>query len=102
MATTKGKFRDAREDFDSDTFMKNVRNQKMGGYSRTKLPSDKNPEKYEIIKRLEKEKKAMQRKYMDEEDGKQKRQIKQKKRENTNWIKQYEYGMLDEDDYLDY
>jgi len=103
VATTKGFFKDAYADFDDDGFTRNdMRSQKMGGNLKTKLPPDKHPEKYETLKRLEREKKAMQRKLMDEEYGKQKRQIKQKKREITNWTKQYENGLLDEDDFSDY
>lgn len=103
VATTKGNYRDAYADFDEDDNPKNdARSQRAGGNVKTKLPPDRNSEKYEAIKRLEKEKKAMQRKLMDEEYGKQKRQVKPKKRSKTNWTKQYEYGMLDEDDFSDY
>lgn len=97
MATTKGNFKDAYADYDEDDYTR-----KMGGNVRAKLPPDKHPEKYETLKRLEREKKAIQKKYTDEEYGKHKRQVKQKKRENTNWIKQYENGLLDEDDFLEY
>lgn len=99
MATTKGYYKDAYADYDDDDYPKHHRT---GGNVKTKLAPEKLPEKYETLKRIEKEKKAMQKKLMDEEYGKQKRQVKQKKRENTNWIKQYEYGMLDEDDFSDY
>ena len=104
VATTKGNYKGAYADFDDDDYTRNdVRSQKTGGSVRAKLPPDKHPDKYETLKRLEREKKAMQKKYLDEEYyGKQKRQVKPKKRENTNWIKQYEYGLLDEDDFSDY
>jgi len=103
VATTKGFFKDAYADFDDDGFTRNdARSQKMGENLKTKLPPDKHPDKYETLKRLEREKKAMQRKLMDEEYGKQKRQIKQKRREITNWTKQYQNGLLDEDEFSDY
>jgi len=102
VATTKGYYKDAYSEYDDDYSRNDAKSQKIGGNVRTKLPPDKHPDKYETLKRLEREKKAMQRKLMDEEFGKQKRQMKQKKREKTNWTKQYEYGMLDEDDYSDY
>lgn len=102
MATTKGYYKDVYEDFDDDYPKNDVRSQKSGGQAKTKLPTDRHPDKYEALKRLERERKAMQKKLLDEEYGKRKHQTKQKKRSKTNWTKQYEYGMLDEDDFSDY
>lgn len=102
MATTKGYYKDAYEDYDNDYSNNDSRSQKSGGQVKTKHPPDKHPDKYEAFKRLEREKKAMQKKLVDEEYGRHKRQMKHKKNSKTNWTKQYEYGMLDEDDFTDY
>lgn len=101
MATTKGGYyKDAYEDFENDYMVS--RSQRSGGQVKTKHQTDRYPDKYETLKRLEREKKAIQKKLYDDEDERQKRQIKHKRSSKTNWTKQYEYGMLDDDDFSDY
>ncbi|CUH93736.1 hypothetical protein [Herbinix luporum] len=67
-----------------------------------KIPPELQADKHEVKKRLEREKKALKKKQLEEDFGRQKRQIKGKKNTKTNWTRQYEYGLLDEDDYSDY
>ena len=100
MATTKGGYyKDAYEDFENDYTI--PKSQKSGGQVKTKHSADRYSDKYETYKRLEREKKVMQKKLLDEEYDRHKPQIKHKRSTKTNWTKQYEYGMLD-DDYSDY
>lgn len=54
-------------------------------------------EKLETMLRLEREKKAVQKKNREEENEKKKRPVmKQKRTNNINWTKGYEYGLLDD------
>jgi hypothetical protein len=53
------------------------------------------PNKYEGMKRIEREKRAQQKKHMDEEYDRHIHPMKQKKTAKTNWTKQYEKGSLD-------
>lgn len=53
-------------------------------------------EKLEILKRLEREKKAVQKKSREEETEKFKRPAAKQKRSIRDWTKDYEYGLLDD------
>ena len=88
---------------------KSVRRNQKGNDAKSKSISNKEkeqqPDKFDTIKRLEREKKAMQKKMREEElVEKQKRPpIKQRKSTRINWTKGYECGLLDEDeDYAEY
>lgn len=72
--------------------------------SRTKnIPQEHQPDKLETIRRLEREKKAMQKKQREEEEEKQKRPPIKKRNTKTDWTKDYVYGLMDEDeDYSSY
>lgn len=54
----------------------------------------------EGMKRIEREKRAMQRKHMDEEYDRHIHPMKHKKTAKTNWTKQYEKGALDDEEFL--
>lgn len=54
-------------------------------------------DKYETKKRIERKKKAIKKKVIDEDYGRHKHPMHYKKTVKTNWTKQYEYGLLDED-----
>ncbi len=54
--------------------------------------------KYEGMKRIESEKRARQKKHMDEEYDRHIHPMKQKKTAKTNWTKQYEKGSLDDEE----
>lgn len=57
------------------------------------------PDKFEVMKRLENEKKVKQKKELEEESEKaRKPQGKRKKLKNTYWTKGYENGLFDDDD----
>ncbi|MBH1941690.1 hypothetical protein I5677_12380 [Mobilitalea sibirica] len=89
-------------DKDEDTDGKGSRNFRTGD-TRTKSSQNKEkeqqPDKFETIKRLEREKKAMQKKYKDEEPKKPKRPVMKEKRSSKNeWTKSYQFGLLDEED----
>lgn len=62
------------------------------------------PDKYEAYRRLEREKKALQKKLREEEHEKTKRPaMKQKRSAKSDWTKDYVYGLIDEDnDFTDY
>lgn len=88
------------EDGEEDYLEKEGKNYKSTGQSKSKIPPDTPFDKYETMKRLEREKKALQKKMLDEEYSKHKSPMKQKKNSKTNWTKYYEKGLIDEDDYL--
>jgi hypothetical protein len=71
--------------------------------SKDSKAKEQQPDKFEIVKRLEKEKKAMQKK--SEENSRksknekpQTRQVKQKRANNIDWTKEYENDSYDDDD----
>lgn len=93
--------RDNYEDMEDDYLENEVKNHKSAGQSKSKRPPNTPFDKYETMMRLEREKKAIQKKMIDEEFNKHKSKMKQKKNSSkTNWTKYYENGLLDEDDYL--
>lgn len=96
----KNKLNDFYDDSDEDYPKNEIRNNKVSGQAKTKVPPDTPIDKYEAMMRLEREKKAMQKKMLDEEYSKHKSPMKQKKTSKTNWTKYYETGLLDEDDYI--
>lgn len=89
------------DDMEEDYSRNEVRSHKTSGQTKNKIQADIQYDKYEAMKRLEREKKAMQKKYIEDEYEKHRRPMKQRKNTKTNWTKHYEYGMLD-DDYIDY
>jgi hypothetical protein len=95
-------------DKDDDLDHKGARGRK-ATEARVKSASGKDkeqqPDKFETIKRLEREKKAVQKKIREEDDSEKiKRSIpKQKKGSKIDWTKGYQYGLLDEEvDYSEY
>ena len=92
--------RDFYDDMEDDYIKKEVKGQKVSGQSKSKRPPDTPPDKYEAMMRLEREKKAKQKKILDEEYSKHKSPMKQKKNSKTNWTKYYENGDFEEDDYF--
>lgn len=97
----RGSYNNAYEDMDDDSPRNGARNNKPRELVKPKLPPDQQPDKYEAKKRLEREKKVVQRKLMDEESDREKRPTKHKNSSKTNWTKNYQVGMLDEDEYTD-
>ena len=63
-------------------------------------PKEQQPDKLEIINRLEKEKKAMKKKYDEskKENKPQKHQSRPKRSGNVDWTREYENGSYDDDD----
>ena len=63
-------------------------------------PKEQQPDKFEIINRLEKEKKAMKKKYDEskKENRSQRHQMKPKRSGNVDWTREYENGSYDDDD----
>lgn len=92
-------YREFYEDNDEDYPKTEVKGHKSSGQTKTKVPPDTPSDKYETMMRLEREKKAMQKKIIDEEYSKSKRPMKQMKHSKTNWTKHYENGFWDESDY---
>ncbi|HHT88877.1 MAG TPA: hypothetical protein GX002_07705 [Clostridiales bacterium] len=68
---------------DRDTYSKNTIDPQMA--------------KYQTMKRIEREKRAMNKKLMYEEYDRRGHPVTRKKTAKTNWIKHYENGTLDED-----
>ncbi|NLJ96008.1 MAG: hypothetical protein GX321_02545 [Clostridiales bacterium] len=95
MVTTKEFYEDMDEEYPKNE----VKGHKVSGQTKTKVPPDTPIDKYEAKMRLEREKKVMQKKMIDEEYSKQKSPMKHKKTSKTNWTKYYENGLLDDDDY---
>ena len=60
---------------------------------------EQQPDKFETIKRLEREKKAMQKKQESKKTEKQaKPQVKQKRTNNIDWTRGYQNGLYGDDD----
>lgn len=60
---------------------------------------EQQPDKFETIKRIEREKKAMQKKQESKKTEKQaKPQVKQKRTNNIDWTRGYQNGLYDDDD----
>lgn len=90
----KNNFRDKDDEDDN----KKVRSHKATD-SKPKNQLEQQLDKLETIKRLEREKKAVQKKLREEETEKQKRPaVKQKRSSKSDWTKDYVYGLIDEDD----
>lgn len=93
---------DKDEDIETRNTRRNKSNEpKSKGASGIELEQS---DKMEMIRRLERDKKAKQKKLREEEEiEKQKRpQIKHKRNSKSDWTKDYVYGLLDEEsDYLD-
>lgn len=96
------------KDYDSDNRYgkgySSGRDQRMGD-SRTKTSQSKDkeqqPDKFETIKRLEREKKAVQKKNQEinkKSDKPSKPQVKQRRTNNIDWTKGYESGRYGDDD----
>ena len=86
------------KDEDSDT--KNIRGRKTA-VNKSKSSQNKDleqPDKLETIKRLEREKKVVQKKNREEEIEKPKRPVVKQKRNTKDWTKDYEYGLLNEEE----
>lgn len=95
---SKNNFRDK----DDEEENKSVRSHK-AAESKPKNQPEQQLDKLETIKRLEREKKAVQKKLREEETEKQKRPVvKQKRSSKSDWTKDYVYGLIDEDDYIEY
>lgn len=92
------------KDEDNDNRFKNHRSADTKAKSSQGKDKEQTTDKLETIKRLEREKKAIQKKNRDEELEKQKKPLmKSKKNKTINWTKGYECGLLDEDeDYSEY
>jgi hypothetical protein len=94
----KNNFRD-KDDEDEN---RKVRSHKAAD-SKPKNQLEQQLDKLETIKRLEREKKAVQKKLREEETEKQKHPtMKQKRNSKSDWTKEYVYGLIDEDDYIEY
>jgi hypothetical protein len=87
------------DDMDDDNPKNGIRMSKPKDQVKTKLPPDQQPDKYEVMKRIEREKKALQKKLTDEARDRHEHLMKYKKTAKTNWTKHYENGMLNEDDF---
>jgi hypothetical protein len=62
---------------------------------------EQQPDKFETIRRLEKEKKAMEKKIQESEKKQEKAtkpQAKKKRSNNIDWTKGYENGLYNDDD----
>jgi len=56
------------------------------------------PDKLESIKRFEREKKAVQKKNREEETERRKKPVMKQKRSTKDWTRDYEYGLLDDEE----
>lgn len=61
-------------------------------------PKEQQPDKIEIINRLEKEKKAMKKKREEKKEKAVKHQIRPKRSGNVDWTREYENDSYDDDD----
>jgi hypothetical protein len=88
------------KDKDEDSDSKNTRGRRTTE-AKARSPQSKELEqtdKLETIKRLEREKKVVQKKNREVEAEKPKRPVLKQKRSTKDWTKDYEYGLLDEED----
>lgn len=77
----------------------NVRPQKRQQVSKDNKVKEQQPDKIEIINRIEKEKKAMKKKQADRKNAKPARmQSRPKRSNNIDWTREYENGSYDDDD----
>lgn len=65
--------------------------------SNSRIPIDPQMAKYQTMKRIEREKRAMSKKLLYDEYDRRGHSASRKKRAKTNWIKHYENGTLDEE-----
>ena len=81
---------------DKDEDEKPVRRPKQ---TKTDKPKEQQPDKIEIINRLEKEKKAMKKKHEEKKEQRtSKHQVRPKRSGNVDWTREYENGSYDDDD----
>lgn len=92
-------YKGSYEDMDEDYPKNGVRMHKSKDQVKSKLPPDQQPDKYETMKRIEREKKAIQKKQLDEDYDRRENSMKRIKTNKTNWTKHYQTGMLDEEDF---
>lgn len=77
----------------------NVRPQRKQTASKEGKPKEQQPDKIEIMNRIEKEKKAMQKKQAERKNSKPARmQNRPKRTNNIDWTREYENGSYDDDD----
>ena len=58
------------------------------------------PDKLESMKRFEREKKAVMKKYREEEIERRKKPVIKQKRSTKDWTRDYNYGLLDEEVFM--
>lgn len=92
----KNNYKNEFDDMDEYTPNNRAKVYKSKESTKTKLPPDLPLDKYEAIKRIERDKRAMHKKLMDEEYSKRDFPMKYKKTAKTNWTKYYEKGAIDE------
>lgn len=80
---------------DKDEEDKPVRRPKQ---TKTDKPKEQQPDKIEIINRLEKEKKAMKKKREEKKEKPVKHQVRPKRSGNVDWTREYENDSYDDDD----
>lgn len=87
-------------DKDSDYEKKEFRKKPQASNRDKDKPKEQQPDKMEVVKRLEKEKKAMQKKNQGSKKKNQQArpQIRVKRTNNIDWTKEYENDSFDDDD----
>ena len=80
---------------DKDEEDKPVRRPKQ---TKTDKPKEQQPDKIDIINRLEKEKKAMKKKREEKKEKPVKHQVRPKRSGNVDWTREYENDSYDDDD----
>lgn len=80
---------------DKDEEDKPVRRPKQ---TKTDKPKEQQPDKMDIINRLEKEKKAMKKKREEKKEKPVKHQVRPKRSGNVDWTREYENDSYDDDD----
>ena len=85
--------------YDKDEEETNVRNQKRQTSPKEGKVKEQQPDKFEIKNRIEKEKKAMQKKQSERKNSKPSRmQSRPKRTNNIDWTREYENGSYDDDE----
>ena len=85
--------------YDKDEEDTAVKTQKRQSASRDGKAKEPQPDKFEIKNRIEKEKKAMQKKQSDRKNAKPSRmQNRPKRTNNIDWTREYENGSYDDDE----
>lgn len=94
-----GRFYDKDKDAD---YEKKDMHRKASAPAREK-PKEQTTDKMEVVKRLEKEKKAMQKKNQSKKTQQSRPQVRIKRTNNIDWTKEYENDSYDDDDmYYDF